>query len=42
MQAFTMSKLEVVDLIESWAGAKVSFLPPYSPDLMPAEGAWVK
>ena len=29
---------EVVDLIESQAGAKVCFLPPYSPDLIPAEG----
>ena len=31
---------EVVDLIESQAGAKVCFLPPYSPDLMPAEGVF--
>ena len=32
----------VVDLIESQDGAKahVCFLPPYSPDLMPAEGAF--
>ena len=29
---------EVVDLIKYQAGAKVCFLPPYSPDLMPAEG----
>ena len=28
---------EVVDLIETRAGARVCFLPPYSPDLMPAE-----
>ena len=29
---------EVVNLIKCQAGAKVYFLPPYSPDLMPAEG----
>lgn len=29
---------EVVDLIETQAGARVLFLPPYSPDLNPAEG----
>ena len=29
---------EVVDLIETRARARVCFLPPYSPDLMPAEG----
>ena len=31
---------EVVNLIETQAGAKVCFLPPYSPDLMPAEGVF--
>ena len=30
----------IVNLIESQAGAKVCFLPPYSPDLMPAEGVF--
>lgn len=29
---------EVTDLIETQAGAKLCFLPPYSPDLMPVEG----
>ena len=29
---------KVQDLIENQAGAKLCFLPPYSPDLMPAEG----
>jgi len=29
---------EVRDLIEDKAGARLHFLPPYSPDLMPAEG----
>ena len=29
---------QVVDLIERQAGAKLCFLPPYSPDLNPAEG----
>ena len=31
---------EVADLIETRAGARVCFLPPYSPDLMPAEGVF--
>ena len=31
---------EVVDLIETRARARVCFLPPYSPDLMPAEGVF--
>ena len=31
---------EVVDLIETHAGARVCFLPPYSPDLMPAKGVY--
>ena len=31
---------EVVDLIETRARAKVCFLPPYSPDLMSAEGVF--
>ena len=31
---------DVVDLIENQAGAKVCFLPPYSPDLNPAEGVF--
>ena len=31
---------EVADLIENQAGVKVCFLPPYSPDLMPAEGVF--
>ena len=31
---------DVVDLIERQAGAKVCFLPPYSPDLNPAEGVF--
>lgn len=31
---------EVLDLIETQAGARVCFLPPYSPDLMPAEGVF--
>ena len=29
---------EVTDLIEVQAGAKVCYLPPYSPDLNPVEG----
>ena len=29
---------EVIDLIETQAGAQVMFLPPYSPDLNPVEG----
>lgn len=29
---------EVIDLIENQAGAKLLFLPPYSPDLNPVEG----
>ena len=29
---------EVRDLIEAQVDAKLLFLPPYSPDLMPAEG----
>ena len=29
---------EVIDLIETQAGAKLCFLPPYSPDLTPVEG----
>ena len=28
---------EVTDLIETQANAKLCFLPPYSPDLMPVE-----
>ena len=32
---------QVVDLIERQAGAKVCFLPPYSPDLNPAEGVFI-
>lgn len=31
---------EVTDLIEKQCGAKLCFLPPYSPDLMPAEGVF--
>ena len=31
---------DVIDLIETQAGAKVIFLPPYSPDLNPAEGVF--
>ena len=31
---------EVTDLIEKQFGAKLYFLPPYSPDLMPAEGVF--
>ena len=31
---------EVTDLIETVAGARLCFLPPYSPDLMPAEGVF--
>ena len=31
---------EVIDLIETQAGAKVCFLPPYFPDLNPAEGVF--
>ena len=31
---------EVVDLVERQAGAKLCFLPPYSPDLNPAEGVF--
>ena len=31
---------EVQDLIENQAGAKLCYLPPYSPDLMPAEGVF--
>ena len=31
---------KVIDLIETQAGAKVCFLPPYSPDLNPAEGVF--
>ena len=31
---------QVVDLIERQAGAKLCFLPPYSPDLNPAEGVF--
>lgn len=31
---------DVLDLIEGQARAKVCFLPPYSPDLMPAEGVF--
>ena len=31
---------EVRDLIEDKAGARLHFLPPYSPDLMPAEGVF--
>ena len=31
---------EVTDLIERQCGAKLCFLPPYSPDLMPAEGVF--
>ena len=31
---------EVAELIESQAGAKVCYLPPYSPDLMPVEGVF--
>ena len=31
---------EVVDLIETRAGARRCFLPPYSPDMMPAEGVF--
>ena len=29
---------EIADLIETQAGAKLRYLPPYSPDLNPAEG----
>ena len=31
---------EVVDLIETQVGARVCFLPPYSPDLNPVEGVF--
>ena len=31
---------EVTDLIETQAGARLCFLPPYSPDLMPVEGVF--
>ena len=31
---------EVSDLIETQAGAKLHYLPPYSPDLNPAEGVF--
>ena len=31
---------EVTDLIETQAGARLIFLPPYSPDLMPVEGVF--
>ena len=31
---------QVVDLVEKQAGAKLCFLPPYSPDLNPAEGVF--
>ena len=31
---------EVRDLIEDKAGARLHFLPPYCPDLMPAEGVF--
>ena len=31
---------KVQDLIENQAGAKLCYLPPYSPDLMPAEGVF--
>ena len=31
---------DVIDLIETQAGARVCFLPPYSPDLNPAEGVF--
>ena len=31
---------EVSDLIEGQAGARLCFLPPYSPDLNPCEGAF--
>lgn len=33
---------EVVDLIENTAQARVVFLPPYSPDLMPLEEVFSK
>ena len=38
MQAYTTWK--VTNLIETQASAKVCFWPPYSPDLMPAEGVF--
>ena len=31
---------EVSDLIETQAGARLHYLPPYSPDLNPAEGVF--
>ena len=31
---------DVINLIETQAGAKVIFLPPYSPDLNPSEGVF--
>jgi len=31
---------EVTDLIEAQANARLCFLPPYSPDLMPVEGVF--
>lgn len=31
---------EVRDLIETQAGSKICYLPPYSPDLNPAEGVF--
>ena len=31
---------EVIDIVENQAGAKLVYLPPYSPDLNPAEGVF--